>query len=250
MKYLLPALSDSFSKDPLKIAPHPWQEGLPCTPYPKLQGNPPEGPLTHEYMWPRFSNFLQPNDTLVIETGTSQVGILEAAYPTPIHTFMQTIFGSIGFATASSVGAFVAAKEKSDEGAMVKKNRHILITGDGSLQLTVQAFADHLRHDLTPIIFLLNNAGYTVERMIHGMEAPYNDIPEWNYAQLLKAFGPGFETETYRVRSCEEWDELLRGGRLRETGCTQLVECFLDKEDAPAAMRGMGRAIEEFNAKK
>ena len=82
------------------------------------------------------------------------------------------------------------------------------------------------------------------------MEAPYNDIPDWNYSQLLKAFGPGFETETYKVRSCEEWDELLAGGRLREKECTQLVEVFLDKEDAPAAMRGMGRAIEEFNAKK
>ena len=244
MKYVLSALSASFSKFPLE-ATHVWSNKLPCVPYAQIPTCP-NGPMTQEYMWPRFFPFLQPHDTLIIETGTSQTGILEGPYPM-MQTFMQTIFGSIGWATGAAVGGFVAAKEASGTRPV---NRNILITGDGSLQLTVQAWADILRHDLNPIIFLLNNSGYTVERMIHGMKESYNDIPDWNYAGLLQSFGPEFETKSYQVRSCKEWDDLLTGGKLREVKCTQLVEIFLDKEDAPAAMRNMGKAIDAFNAKK
>ena len=30
-----------------------------------------------------------------------------------------------------------------------------------------------------PIVFLLNNSGYTIERYIHGENAKYNDIRDW-----------------------------------------------------------------------
>ena len=32
---------------------------------------------------------------------------------------------------------------------------------------------------VTPVIFVLNNSGYTIERFIHGMNAKYNDIRNW-----------------------------------------------------------------------
>lgn len=79
--------------------------------------------------------------------------------------FNQTIFGSIGYATGAAVGAFKAIRETR------QYNRCILVTGEGSLHLTVQAFADMLKLELNPIVFVLNNEGYTVERLIHGKNA-------------------------------------------------------------------------------
>jgi TPP-dependent 2-oxoacid decarboxylase len=35
-------------------------------------------------------------------------------------------------------------------------------------QLTVQELSVMLAHNLKPIIFLLNNSGYTIERYLHG----------------------------------------------------------------------------------
>jgi pyruvate decarboxylase len=64
--------------------------------------------------------------------------------------FKQTVFGSIGFATGTAVGAFVAGKESET----IK--RPILVTGEGSLQLTVQAFSDLLRHELNPTVQVIN----------------------------------------------------------------------------------------------
>ena len=48
--------------------------------------------------------------------------------------------------------------------------RNILLISDGSLQLTVQSLSTMIRQNLNPVIFVINNDGYTVERMIHGMK--------------------------------------------------------------------------------
>lgn len=61
-----------------------------------------------------------------------------------VKMFNQTVFGSIGYATGAAVGSFVAGKE------LGTIKRPILITGEGSLQLTVQAFSDMLRHEVNP----------------------------------------------------------------------------------------------------
>lgn len=36
-----------------------------------------------------------------------------------------------------------------------------------------------IRSGVTPIIFLLNNSGYTIERYLHGPARKYNDINNW-----------------------------------------------------------------------
>ena len=36
-----------------------------------------------------------------------------------------------------------------------------------------------IRHGLKPIIFVLNNSGYTIERYLHGKTRKYNDISNW-----------------------------------------------------------------------
>lgn len=46
-----------------------------------------------------------------------------------------------------------------------------------------------IRHGLKPIIFILNNNGYTIERLIHGETAEYNDIMPWKHTELLNTLG-------------------------------------------------------------
>lgn len=60
--------------------------------------------------------------------------------------YNQTVFGSIGYAGPSSAGAFQAAKEAG------KLKRGILVTGEGSLQLTPMCLADLLKLDHKPIV--------------------------------------------------------------------------------------------------
>ena len=43
------------------------------------------------------------------------------------------------------------------------------------------------RYAKAPIIFVVNNKGYTAERLIH--DGPFNDIADWKYHKLPEAFG-------------------------------------------------------------
>ena len=63
------------------------------------------------------------------------------------------------------------------------ERRHLLFIGDGSFQLTAQEVSTLLRCEQKPIIFLINNDGYTIERYILGENSSYNDIGPWDYAK-------------------------------------------------------------------
>ena len=68
--------------------------------------------------------------------------------------------------------------------------RLILITGEGSHQMTVQEISQFGRRGLRPIVFALNNSGYLSERLLcKDMALGYNDIAAWNYAELPHALG-------------------------------------------------------------
>jgi pyruvate decarboxylase len=94
----------------------------------------------------RLSSFLQPGDLIVSETGTSQVGIQLTTYPSGAKAWTQAVYGSIGYAAGAAIGASIAAKE------MGTYKRMVLITGEGSLQLTVQSFSMLNRHGIVPVV--------------------------------------------------------------------------------------------------
>jgi TPP-dependent 2-oxoacid decarboxylase len=58
---------------------------------------------------------------------------------------------------------------------------HLLFLGDGAFQMTAQELSTILWRDLNPMVFLLNNDGYTIERLIYGADSSYNDINPWRY---------------------------------------------------------------------
>ena len=102
----------------------------------------------------------------------------------------QPLWGSIGYTLPATLGSQLANPNR----------RNILLIGDGSFQLTVQELSTMIRQDIKPVIFLINNDGYTVERLIHGMEEPYNDINMWDYKALPKVFG-GDTVQVHDVKS-------------------------------------------------
>jgi pyruvate decarboxylase len=83
---------------------------------------------------------------VIAETGTSQVGVVATKMPKGVYYWTQAVWGSIGYATGAAVGAAIAGKE------LGQYNRMILFTGEGSLQLTVQAMSILNRHGVVPYV--------------------------------------------------------------------------------------------------
>ncbi len=82
----------------------------------------------------------------------------------------QTLWGSIGWATPAAFGMAIAEPSR----------RLVLVTGEGAHQMTVQEIGQFGRHGLKPIIFVLNNNGYLIERLLcKDPDIIYNDVAQW-----------------------------------------------------------------------
>lgn len=101
--------------------------------------------ITHDWLWPRVGQWLEPNDIVITETGTANFGIWETKFPKGVTAISQVLWGSIGYSVGACQGAALAAKETGDR-------RTILFVGDGSFQLTAQEVSTMIRHDLKPIM--------------------------------------------------------------------------------------------------
>jgi indolepyruvate decarboxylase len=183
-------------------------------------------PITVEALYPRWANFLKPNDILVAETGTSSMGLGFALMPKGATFHNQTLWGSIGWATPAAFGAAVAAPER----------RLVLVTGEGSHQLTAQEISQFGRRGLKPIVFVLNNSGYLIERLLcKNPDSAYNDLASWHYSELPRALGcDGWFTA--RVATCGEFDQALKTAEQVNTGA--YIEVVTDKYAAsPLSMK-------------
>ena len=57
--------------------------------------------------------------------------------------------------------------------------------------------------------FVICNEGYTIERYIHGWDATYNDIQEWDFTGFPATFGAKGAYKAYRVKTRDEATKLL-----------------------------------------
>jgi indolepyruvate decarboxylase len=191
--------------------------------------------LTHLRLWPRIARFFREYDVILAESGTSQAGLTGVRLPANSTFISQATWGSIGYTLPALLGSLLAAPTR----------RHLLFIGDGSFQLTAQEISTILRHDMKPVIFVVNNGGYTIEREILGPDSVYNDVQNWRYAQLPAVLGPERAVQSYTV-STE--DELNRA--LDETeSSTQftLIELLMDRRDAPAGLKRMAAQAAQFD---
>lgn len=155
--------------------------------------------ITTRQLYPRWTEFIEPDDIVIAETGTCSMGLAFGILPHGARFYNQTLWGAIGWATPAALGAAVAAPQR----------RVLLITGEGAHQLTAQEIGQFHRLDLKPIIFVLNNSGYLIERLLcKDPDIAYNDVASWNYAALPHALGcQGWFTA--RVTTMAELDAAL-----------------------------------------
>ncbi|WP_162526897.1 alpha-keto acid decarboxylase family protein [Yersinia canariae] len=192
--------------------------------------------LSQQAFWHHIQQFLLPGDIVVTDQGTSCFGAAGLNLPAGCTFVAQSLWGSIGFSLPAAYGAQVAQPQR----------RVILLVGDGAAQLTVQELGSMLRDGLTPIIFLLNNQGYTVERAIHGPHQRYNDIAQWDWTHLPQALALGKQTFTRRVTRVDELQQVL----LQMGNCQQLafIEVVLPPMDAPELLVNVAKSLQARNA--
>ncbi|KQH76480.1 indolepyruvate decarboxylase [Mycobacterium gordonae] len=155
-------------------------------------------PLTQRMLWDRLCAALTPGNVVLADQGTSFYGMADHVLPQGVTFIGQPLWGSIGYTLPAAFGAAVAHPER----------RTVLLIGDGAAQLTVQELGSFSREGLSPVIVVVNNDGYTVERAIHGETAPYNDIAGWNWTQVPATLGVANHL-AFRAQTYGELDDAL-----------------------------------------
>ncbi|ARD40104.1 alpha-keto acid decarboxylase family protein [Edwardsiella ictaluri] len=189
------------------------------------------GAITAPYLYARWQQMLKPHDILVAETGTCSMGLSFVLMPEGATFHNQTLWGAIGWATPAALGAAAAAATQ----------RTILISGEGSHQLTVQEISQFARLELKPLIFILNNNGYLIERLLcKDGDISYNDLAQWQYHQLPEAMGcKGWFSA--RVATCEALDAAIR--QAEKCDCGAYIEGITGKYDASPLAEKMHQSM-------
>ncbi|MHB8580833.1 MAG: alpha-keto acid decarboxylase family protein [Ignavibacteriaceae bacterium] len=187
-------------------------------------------PLTIKRFFDRMSHYIENDSIVVAETGVSLFSAAEMLMPEGVKFIGQTFYGSIGYTVGATLGACMAEQNR----------RTVLFVGDGSFQVTCQDLSTMIRNHLKPVIFLINNDGYTIERVI--TDRPYNDIQPWNYHKLTEIFGGGLGLD---VHTEGELEDAL--GKAALTDSLVFIEIHTGRLDCPESLRSAGRSMAKSN---
>ncbi|WP_369387504.1 alpha-keto acid decarboxylase family protein [Streptomyces sp. CG1] len=175
--------------------------------------------LTQMAYWKAVQEYVKPGDVLLVDNGTSYA-LFGVELPEGC-TFVGSVnWGSIGFSVGALLGTLTAAPER----------RHLLFVGDGSFQEAAQELSTIMRHGHKPVVLLINNGGYTIERGYLGRDEPYNDIATWAYAELPKVLCPNTTARSFVVETPDD----LRKAMSAPNDKMIFIESVMDPHDIPA----------------
>jgi indolepyruvate decarboxylase len=183
-------------------------------------GSHPDGSakLTQAAYWEAIQGYVRSGDVILLDNGTSYAAT--GLHLPPNCSFVSpVIWGSIGYSVGSLLGTLTAAPDR----------RHLLFVGDGSFQEAAQELSTMLWHDYKPVIFLINNGGYTIERGYLGKAARYNDVARWAYAELPKVFRPDTTARSFLVKTVGDLENALSA----PNDTMIFIESIMDPWDAP-----------------
>jgi pyruvate decarboxylase len=194
-------------------------------------------PITTRYLFGQIQKLLTSDHAVLAETGDSWFNGMRLDLPKDCPFEIQMQYGSIGW----SVGALLGM-----QAALHGKKRVVGLIGDGSFQMSAQELSTIIRYGFKPILFLMNNAAYTIEVQIH--DGPYNVINNWHYAELVRVFnGDANKAVSFKVNTFSELLNAISEAEKSDGLC--FIEVVLDKDDCNKNLLAWGARVAAYNSR-
>ncbi len=205
---------------------HPVRRSAPRAPYRAEASQ----PLSAGRFYQRVEQFLDDTMILVSDIGDVICAVAEMHIEEADNFLTQAYYMSIGYATPAALGVALARPDQ----------RPVVLVGDGAFQMTAQEVSTLLRHQCRPIILLVNNDGYLIERYLH-QDQIYNDLQPWRYAELPHVFGTG--ALSFRVTTEGELDAALAAALANPDHLVFIEACV--GRDASDALKRIGATYQK-----
>lgn len=190
----------------------------------------PERPLAAARFYQRIEQFLDDSMILVSDIGDVLCAVADMHIEEAENFLTQAYYMSIGYSVPASLGVAVARPDR----------RPVVLVGDGAFQMTVQEISTLLRYGCHPVILLVNNDGYLIERYLHEDQV-YNDLQAWRYSEIPHVFGDG--ALTFRVSTEGELEHALEAARSAQ-GQLVFIEAMVGR-DASDALKRIGATYQK-----
>ncbi|MFA6243257.1 MAG: thiamine pyrophosphate-binding protein [Candidatus Hydrogenedentales bacterium] len=187
----------------------------------------PAKPITVRRFWARINECLDENTVVICDPGDSLFGGADLVIHRSSEFVSPAYYTSMGFAVPAAIGAQINRRTL----------RPMVFVGDGAFQMTGQELSTVVRCGLNPIVFVLNNKGYTTERFI--LDGPFNDIHNWQYHRWPELLGAGWGCEAHTEGELEQ--ALTQA--LDNTKSFSIVNVHLDPFDRSEALARLGKRI-------
>ncbi|GBG74526.1 hypothetical protein CBR_g18936 [Chara braunii] len=179
---------------------------------------------------------------IVADFGDSYFTALKLRLPKGARLETQSHYGSIGWAVGGTLGCALGTGGRHSTNT-------VAVIGDGAFQMTSQELSTMIRLNVPAIIFILNNGWYIIEELLHP-NGLYNQIQNWDYAQLVEAFKasqPKGNSRGFRVTTKEELEAAVRAAV--GTAGLSLIDCRIEKDDATEELRLFSKYVSDYNSR-
>jgi indolepyruvate decarboxylase len=187
----------------------------------------PPAKITVRRFFARMNHFLDEKSVVICDIGDSLFGAADLTIHKHTEFLSPAYYTSMGFAIPAAVGAQLNRPGR----------RPIVFVGDGAFQMTGQELSTIVKEGLNPIVFVLNNKGYSTERFIQ--DGPYNDIHDWAFHKIPTVLRAG---TGYEVRTEGDLEDVLKAVD-KDPKAFSIVNVHLDPYDRSTAMERLGKRL-------
>jgi indolepyruvate decarboxylase len=135
--------------------------------------------ITSDRLFAKINSILSREHAICADIGDSLFGAMDLTVHNSHHFLSPAYYTSMGPSIPYALGLQMAQPDV----------RPIVIIGDGAFQMAGTELSTILQHKGNPIVIILNNDGYTTERLI--LDGNFNDLRRWNYHKITELIGGG-----------------------------------------------------------
>lgn len=133
--------------------------------------------ITSDRLFAKIDSILNKSMAICADIGDALFGAADLTVHHKHHFLSPAFYTSMGPAIPYALGVQTCIPEV----------RPIVIVGDGAFQMSCSELSTIVDKGLNPIVFVLNNDGYTTERLL--LEGDFNNIRRWNYHKITEVVG-------------------------------------------------------------
>lgn len=186
----------------------------------------PETKMTVVRLFEKINSILTKEMAIVADIGDSLFGAADLQVHHRNHFLSPAFYTSMGSAIPGALGVQTA----------MPGVRPIVIVGDGAFQMACTELSTIVEKKLNPIVFVLNNKGYTTERYL--LDGKFNDIRNWNYHEVTAMLGGG---TGFLVQTEEELEKAVTTA-LDSKGLS-VINVIIGAKDISQGLRRMTEAL-------